>query len=345
MNQASHYLFVTGFRESGLFRYRYDPTKDSYTQSNNELRQLMGSKLLAEFSADDSTLLLKHRKNLEFILTYWYREENGVGFIFYDNKSKLGANAMALRALVYSPYFEEHRQKALMLAQGMLGLRNPDGSFRPWLKEPGYEFDADYLMTFYSGEAILALLEYAEKVDNPSILEAARGSQDFYLDKYVVHLEENYYPAYVPWHSQSLSRLYRKTNDRRYADAVLALNDKLLELQDTKENIGRFHDPAQPQYGSPHASSDAVYTEGLAYALEIARSLNDVPHTKRYSEALELALRHLMSLQYTVSNASGLAQPNRALGGFRVSSTDPRIRMDSVQHTIDAFKKALEVLE
>ncbi|MBW3591371.1 MAG: hypothetical protein KY393_05940, partial [Actinobacteria bacterium] len=145
--------------------------------------------------------------------------------------------------------------------------------------------------------------------------------------------------------SQSLSRLFTLTGDRKYAEAVFTLNDKLLELQDRTDHVGRFYDPDTPEYGSPHTSSDAVFTEGLAYALELAQAVDDAERIERYREALELALDHLMSLQYTEASSVGLPQPERALGGFRTSDQDPRIRIDSVQHTIDAYKKALSILE
>jgi len=47
--------------------------------------------------------------------------------------------------------------------RGILSLIDKKGEFHPWLKEPDYEYDKDYLLTFYSGEAILSLVEYYEK--------------------------------------------------------------------------------------------------------------------------------------------------------------------------------------
>lgn len=341
---AEHYFTQTAFRDKGLLRYRYDPASNRYTSANNELRQLMGSRLLGELAGQDPSLLDKHRRNLDFVFEFWYRTDGDIGFVQYGGKSKLGANAMALRALVYSPDFELHRDRAGALANGILALRNPDGSLRPWLREPDYEYDAGYLMTFYSGEAILALVEYADRIDDPGLLELARRSQEYYLGEYVTRLDENYYPAYVPWHSQSLSRLYALTGDRRYAEAVFTLNDKLLELQDGSDHPGRFYNPETPEYGSPHASSDAVYAEGLAYALELAEQTGDSGRSRSYRRALELALRHLIRLQYKQADVAGITRPDRAVGGLRTSDTDPRIRIDNVQHAIDAYTKALAVL-
>lgn len=337
--------FKLSFREKGLFHYLYDPRSDRYSKKNNELRQLMASRLLADLSQHDPSLLKLHRKNLDFVFTNWYREEGDIGFIYYDKKSKLGANAMALRTVVYSPDFSLHKSKAAKITQGILSLQQPSGAFLPWLKEPSYEYDSDYLLTFYSGEAILALAEYADKTGDPSILEAAKKSQDFYIDRYVTHLSENYYPAYVPWHTQSLSRLYDMTGDSRYANAIFVLNDELLKLQDNSQHKGRFYDPDSPQYGKPHSASDAVYTEGLVVAYGLARSLKDVPRTTRYRSAIEKAVANLTTLQYEKQESNSFPKPERAIGGIRISSSDPRVRIDSIQHAMDAYLKLSKVID
>jgi hypothetical protein len=305
----------------------------------------MAARLLAELSQEKPRLRALHRKNLESLLRRWYREEADIGYIYYSRKSKLGANAMALRTLVYSPYFPKYDKQAERLAAGILSLMDEHGAFQPWLKEPSYEYRADYLLTFYSGEAILALVEYYEKTDDQSYLEAAIRSQDFYIDKYVMQLRENYYPAYVPWHTQSLNKLYRITGEQRFADAIFVLNDELLIILDRLDQVGRFYSPDYPQYGAPHASSDGVYTEGLAYAYEVARWVGDEAHQRSYREALELAVGNLVKLQYTEDSALNFLYPDKIAGALRVNVQDYRIRTDTTQHAIDAYRKILQVFD
>jgi len=331
--------FRSNVRDKGLFNYIYDVDNDEYPDKNNAIRQLMASRLLAELSQEDDSLIPMHRKNIEFIFNNWYREEEDNGFIFYNDKSKLGANAMALRALSASPFFGEYEEEAKKLSRSILSLMNDDGSFHPWFKEPSYEYDADYLLTFYSGEAIVALLEYFERAGISESLEAAKRAQEFYIDRYVVHLAENYYPAYVPWHTISLSKLYNITGDQKYADAIFVLNDKLLEILDTDEYVGRFYNPLTPQYGTPHSSSDGVYTEGLAYAYEVAQLIGDQEHVVSYKEALEIAVDNLSSLQYSNEEGSKYKDPSKVIGAIRYKAGDDRIRIDTVQHAMDAFLK------
>ena len=346
LDLATNWL-LDNFEDDGRFVYAYSPSSGEYSTNNNMVRQLMASRILAELSQDDPDLRNLHRRNLDHIFSHWYLEEGEQGYIYYGGKSKLGAIAMALRTLAHSPFLEEYSDEAEKLANTILALQNPDGSLEPWFIEPGYAYDKDYLLTFYSGEAILSLVEYYLRTSNPVYLDAAVRSQNYYVDKYVTHLSENYYPAYVPWHTQSLSALFKITGDDEYADAIFVLNDELLKIMNQTgepypDLLGRFYDPAHPEYGTPHSSSDAVYTEGLAYAYEIAGLVGDEEHREKYRQAGILGVHNLMNLQFRGNNMYYLQHPERVVGAIRYNVQDNRIRIDTTQHTIDAFIKLLE---
>ncbi len=360
--------------ETGLFVYAENPN-GAVSAADNDIRQLLASRILALESVRDEApdpsphgtfarkwfglgsgfssevrvgefapevIVAHHERNLERIMSEWYREENGRGYVFVDEKSKLGANAMLLRVLVASPHFEQYEAEAAALVRGIEALVGADGSFTtPWYREPSYEYDADYLLTFYSGEALLALLEYAEKTDDARVFSLASRVQDFYIDRYVTNMAGNYYPAYVPWHTQSLALLYEETGEQRYADAIFVLNDKVLELQDTEEFVGRFYNPATPEFGSPHGSSDAVYTEGLAYAYEAAMLSGDKERGARYARALVLGVHNLSRLQYEprfwIPDDGEAA--SRLRGGIMTHACNRDIRIDTTAHAIDALTK------
>ncbi len=188
---------------TGFFIYLANPN-GTVAYENNDIRQLLASRSLALASREDESLYALHTQNLESIMEAWYREENGRGYVWVDEKSKLGANALLLRLIVASPAFETYQPQARALVRGIESLVTPEGAFRPWYKEPSYKYDADYLLTFYSGEALLALFEYAEKTGDARVFSLASRIQDTYVEKYATRIDENYYPAYVPWHTQSL---------------------------------------------------------------------------------------------------------------------------------------------
>ena len=108
LNLAEKWL-TSNLKEKGCFNYIYDPSTGEYSNKNNMIRQLMASRLLAELCQTNSSLGTLHQKNLDFIFEYWYKKDGELGYIFYNDKSKLGANAMALRTLVYSPFFDDYR--------------------------------------------------------------------------------------------------------------------------------------------------------------------------------------------------------------------------------------------
>lgn len=335
----------------GQFRYLYYPSRDEYPAGrNNVLRQLMASRALAEMAARDPQWLDAHRRNLACLFSQWYREEGNLGFVLYRDKSKLGAIAMALRTLVYSPLFEAYREEAGKLVNTILHLQQGDGAFKPWFRAPDYAYDEERLLTFYSGEALLALAEYAQKTGDADILAATLRSQDYYIRRYVDGIEEHYYPAYVPWHSQSLRKLYEITGEPRFASAIFTMTDRLLEIQNQdgagdRYFLGRFYNPATPQYGSPHASSDAVYTEGLAHAYEAAVLLEDRARVARYGHALRLGLRNLLNLQYRDARLYFLRRPQSVDGALRIHTTDNKVRVDTTQHALDAFDRVRLLLD
>lgn len=342
-NAAAESWFLENFL-GGEFLYLYDPNRNRVEEDNNMIRQLMASRLLAEMATERPELLPMHRANLEHIFANWYREDNGHGYIFFNRDSKLGANAMALRTLAYSPDFARYTAQAQRLADGILSLRREEGGLNPMYRERWEPDDPAILEAFYSGEALLALLEYAERSGNRRYAEAAMAIQDFYLDVYVAQIGENFMPYYVPWHTLSLHLLYRLTNEPRYAQAAFIMNDELLKMQQGDEQPGRFYAPGYRRFGLPHSASQAVYAESLVYALELAHLLGDRERVIRYREGMEAGLKFLIALQYGPEDVPPGAEAQRVVGGFRTSIADGRIRVDSIQHALDAFRKARTVM-
>jgi len=78
LNLAEKWL-TSNLREEGYFKYIYDPSNDEYPNKNNMIRQLMASRLLAEISQMNPSLLVVHQSNLDCIFEKWYREDNETG--------------------------------------------------------------------------------------------------------------------------------------------------------------------------------------------------------------------------------------------------------------------------
>jgi len=334
--------------EEGNFNYEYSPSEGKYSTSNNMIRQLMSSRWLAEKSSENDVLLQMHKVNLEFVLRNWYKEDGDLGYIYFGDKSKIGAIGMALRFLAFSPYFDQYKDEAEKLANTMMYLQGGDGSLRAWYIEPDYSYDEKDLLTYYSGEAILSLVELYEKTGDEKYLDAAVKSQDYYVHEYVDLIDENYFPAYVPWHTISLYKLYLINGSDKYRDAIFTLNDRLIQMQNQDgkpyiDFLGRFYDPVHPEYGVPFSGSTAVYVEGLTYAYELAELDKDYERMYQYKKAILLGVHNLINLQFDGEDMYYLSHPERVEGALRYGVDDNRIRIDTTQHTIDAFIRVLDV--
>lgn len=334
--------------EEGNFNYEYNPSNGEYSRSNNMIRQLMSSRWLAEESGKNDILLQMHRVNLDFVLRNWYREDGELGYIYFSDKSKIGAIAMALRFLIISPDFKEYEDEAVKLANTIKYLQNEDGSLRAWYIEPDYYYDEEKLLTYYSGEAILSLVELYEKTGDEEYLNAAVRSQDYYIKEYVDDMEINYFPAYVPWHTISLYKLYMITESEKYKDAIYKLNDEIVRMQNQDgkpyiDFLGRFYDPDHPEYGVPFSGSTAVDIEGLTYAYELAELDEDYERMCEYKKSIFLGAHNLINLQFDGADMYYLSHPERVEGALRFRVDDNRIRIDTTQHTIDAFNRILEI--
>ena len=330
--------------DSGRFLYAYDAQTDTYAPEENELRQLMSFRLVASLSKTDSRFAKIHEDNLRYLFSRWYHDDTSRAYVDVNGVAKLGASAMALRTIVESPHSASYVDVARKLALGILSAVEPSGDFRAFITNAPAGEDAAYLLTFYSGEALLALLEYAQRFGDSIVIQRALRTQDRYVELYVENIDANYSPTYVPWHTLSLSLAYAITGDRTYADAAFTITDRLLELIDTTEHLGRFYSEQFAEYGGPHSASDGVYTEGVAVALRLALSLGETERERRYRRALGYALMNLMRLQFVDGDEKDSVRAQRSLGSLRVRSGSRETRLDCSQHAIDAFRASRHAL-
>lgn len=333
----------------GKMAYLYYPATGLYARNkDNMIRQFMTTYALIRLAKykNDANLLALAEKNLAYNMEHYAvkEEDKKIAYIFHEKKAKLGAAAFALMSLLASGSFPEKDKYVEYFANFIFGMQLPDGSFKTFYK-PVYRNDNQ---NFYPGEALLALMELYQTphADKKRILKMASAAFDYYKK----YFEKNKNPAFVPWHTLACTRLYGITKNKKYADFIFTMNDWLLQIQNTTENnltkeldtLGRFYDPKQDHFGPPHASSTAVYTEGIIDALRLAITLQDKEHIQKYSSAIRSGLRSLLQLQFTPENSFFLDYPERLLGGIRTTETNLNIRVDNTQHTVMAILNALQ---
>jgi hypothetical protein len=331
--------FMANQSEDGALPYKYWPSAGTYSQADNTIRRFMASVVfnrLAE-SLDRQDIRAAARKNLSFNLDRFYKTIDDDGAIYWNGSVKLGALAIAGQAIIESPFIAEWQSQLAALRETIDKLWQPSGAFRTFLIPE----DRNDNQNFYPGEALLFWATSLEQDRNEELLARALKSVFYYRD----HFRKRPNPAFVPWHSQATTILYRLTGDISLRDYVFEMNDWLLLHQQWGGNLdrdywGRFYNPDKPEYGPPHASATGVYLEGLVDALSLAQEAGDAKRAALYLEAIERGILSIAQLQFSDdSDAFYVSHRERVMGAVRTESDNNEIRIDNMQHALAALLK------
>ncbi len=327
----SDYL-VRSVQADGRMVYLYHPSRGTEDRTrNNAIRQWMATRSLIRVwqQRGSNELLQTIRNNIDYNLQTMYAEEGGIGLILEEKKVKLGAVALAALALTESPFADEFASIRDRLAATVDVLWEQDGAFRTFYR-PAERNDCQ---NFYPGEALLFWATRISAAPDPALLARFHQSFTYYR---AWHLE-NRNPAFVPWHTQAYCIVWELTREPELADAVFVMNDWLLGVQQWEtaphpDCQGRFYDPSRP-FGPPHASSTAVYLEGLADAVALGRTLGEHDRVDRYRTALLRGLRSLSQLTFKDDvDMFYVAKRDAVRGGVQTSEYGNAVRVDNVQH-------------
>ena len=339
--------FANNVDAAGRLPYLWDTSEENPDHSSdNAIRRFLGSIALGRFAMHqgDETLNDAYRRNLTHLLdTYLQPLGDGMAIIAEKYAANLGASSLAGLAILAGPEEDQDRQALSMLLRAVSSMTHERRGFRTHFypadrNEQGWEF--------YSGEALLFLCEAARlKIPGASTEDELFVLYRRCRDRW----RERRHVAFVSWHSQALASLYRIRPAQELANFITEMNDWLIELQllDASEpdRLGEFGDPRRPAHGTPHASSTAVYLEGLADARDVARAMGDKTRVERYERTIGLALRSLRQLQFRDWQCTWyLENPEAVLGALRSNVNDNRVRIDNCGHALAGLVKLLSPL-
>jgi hypothetical protein len=331
--------FMANQDDEGALPYKYWPSAGSYSKADNPIRRFMASVAFNRManSLGRQDMRVAARKNLSHNLKRFYHYESGAGTITWQGSVKLGSLALAALAILESPFADSWAEELTQLRRTINSLWQPSGAFRTFL-QPAERNDNQ---NFYPGEALLFWATSLQQRRDEQLLDQALKSYSHYRS----HFLQNPNPAFVPWHTQALSILFKITGETSLRDFIFDMNDWLLPHQQwgashDADYWGRFYTPAKPEYGPPHASATGVYLEGLVDALVLARDVNDTGRAKSYEFAINCGIRSLAQLQYRDElEAYYVHHKDRVLGAIRTESDNNEIRIDNLQHGLMALLK------
>lgn len=335
---------IANMDDSGRLPYKYWPSRGEYSDADNPIRQWLATMALAG-SASRGGIVTPElaRRNAAANLSQFFRCEGDFGLIEFRGEVKLGSLAVGALAL-HHPVFEDGfwpQEESIRLT--IDSLHQPDGRFVTFFKPRS----RSGMENFYPGETLLLWSRLLEDRADPDLAERFRRSADHYLEWH--RREENRNPAFVPYHTLAYASAWRLTGSDWFREAIFEINDWLAGLQriDHAEPdvLGDFYSSDHAEYGPSHTSSTAVYLESLVKALAVARESEDLDRAGRYREAIILALRNLIQLQFADDvDAFYVARQVRVFGALRTSPWDNSLRIDNVAHALLAVSRALEVL-
>lgn len=334
----------------GRMTYMYYPSLGREdTKRNNMIRQWMATVALsrtARWRGEDKKLFKLAEDNIRYNLRKFYHASGKLGAIEWQGKVKLGAVALAVLSILEHPNRKQFKRVESKLWNMIDHLWQDDGSFVTFFKPAG----RNDVQNFYPGEAQLAWAFLYEETKEAALLEKFMKSMRYYKAWHV----QNRNPAFVPWHVQAYYKVWRLTGDDELKDWVFDMSDWLLGMAQWKHNVvyddtlGRFHDPANPRYGPPHASATGVYLEGLIDAFELAREVGDDERREKYRLAIVRGLRSVMQVMFKDDVDMyyvGADKREWLRGGVRNTVYDNIVRIDNIQHNQMGIIKILTAFE
>jgi AMMECR1 domain-containing protein len=313
--------------KTGRVEYLYYPVTDRYTKSTNEVRNLATLYILPElkvFLGDQSLDGLIKRTRDYYVGKI--KETRDYSYVDLDGDSTIAYNAFMILSLVRQPDYPGSLELATKLANWIISLQRPDGSYDTSFN--GEVTGKDY----YPGESMLSLMRLFDVTNDSRLTDSVIRAFPYYRD----YWRKNKNTAFVPWHTQTYYLLSRHTIDTKLGSFVYEMNDWIMKYQifedDYPDKIGGFRkdDPR---------NSTSSYMEGMNDAYGTALLFNDGPRIEKYRDSLRKGTRFVLQTQFTPENAFWVKNPKRAIGGFKESLKSVNERNDYTQHSTSALIK------
>lgn len=153
-----------------------------------------------------------------------------------------------------------------------------------------------------------------------------------------------WHTPYAPaWFTQPFTQMYLLTGEKKYADIIFAINDRVALAYDTNARHQVYFDydgMLAPKPGSMGNNSvTAASLEALTDAAITAKKAGDTVRYKRYQEIIKRSTAFLLRLQWIPENTWYIQDREKVIGGFKNDMINSRMWMDSVWHLTSAFIK------
>jgi AMMECR1 domain-containing protein/orotate phosphoribosyltransferase len=313
--------------DDGTLYLSYEPFQNSLCEGTDTPRTAHGAWVLARarnaFSGGE--LSAASDKIIDHLLSAIVSNEKGCWLETNEGEPSVAEVSFLLLALLELPHDDARRATIPNLAATLWSSIDSHGrinTHRPPVASP------EAFQDYSPGQVLLAL--GAATVAGQTEMNEDKLRRAFHYYRHRFRYHRHFGP--VSWLMQAFAQWWRVTEDSSMAEFVFEIGDWILGYQ--QEKTGGFindHQPDAPGY------TTALYLEGIAAALKLARSINDAERHRRYLDAIAHGYRFLDQLIIQPRDSCLLPNPALAIGGLRQSIHRSEVRVDFVQHSLSTI--------
>jgi hypothetical protein len=358
---------VTHQNGDGRFDYEIDASTGMSTGGYNILRHAGTTYALLQLhrqrasigSADDldAALLSAGDQGLQWLTTRTEDDPHDASRAFVEDgkKVKLGGSALALLAMVERLAIPNPppglRETAGKLARFLVAQQDENGRFASYATPSPDHVDEGRDSIYYPGEAVLALARFdaiAGDDAHPWRAAAEHGARYLVNDRHRALGLRVRVPVDA-WLVLAIEELDREQGRGRLADddELLAhaqrITRQIMREMHTANTVPLPMRGARADYGFGSLISIGSRMEALGAAAALEARRDSAAH--RVRDAATANAAYGMRFQITEDRLFLTAAQARALGGVPTSVTDPRVRIDGVQHNLSGWLLLAAVLD
>ena len=346
---GANYL-VRCLKKNGIYRYNYNPVRNLDVNDRYNWPRHAG----VSYSLALVGRLLKRPDYIaaakRALIRFEEQLKNGPDnsrCLFSEGKCYLGSSALGLLALAeYRIASSDDRfdKTAAAVARFLIKMQRKDGFFyHDWYMDKG--IDRDLMKLYASQQAVLALGRYGIAVgDNNSLTKAKKG-MDYLAGPYWNHFLGTYFFGNEHWTCLAAEELYKSFPRPKYAELCHGIgvhyNNVSHDIGDTpfSEDTGGM---CITHMFTPHTGGTATGAEAMVSAIYLGDAINI--DTTNLRKQIQATYAFLIKSQVNVHDTFWMPAPKAAIGGIYQTQTKTEIRIDTVQHSISAMVRGLDLL-